>query len=63
MGEYFFQYKTNTFLFNTKLLKLFKIEGKRLIEMLNPEVLRQVRFNSIEVDRERAYSLVKRIEK
>ena len=54
MAELFFQYEKVPYLFDTKLLKLFRIENKRLIEIKNPETLQKIRFNSIEIDRKKA---------
>jgi len=55
MAELFFQYEKVPYLFDTRLLKLFRIESKELIEIKNPETLQKVRFDSIEIDRKRAF--------
>ena len=57
MPQLFFQYKTSPYLFDTKLLKLFRLENKRLIEITKPELLKHIRFDSVEIDREQAYRL------
>lgn len=60
MAELFFQCKTIPYLFDTKLLKLFRLENKRQVEIVDLEILRNIRFNSIEIDREQAFVLAKR---
>ena len=60
MPQLFFQYKTSPYLFDTKLLKLFRLENKRLIEITKPELLKHIRFDSVEIDREQAYRLAYR---
>ena len=59
MAELFFQCKTIPYLFDTKLLKLFRLENKRQVEIVDLEILRNIRFNSIEIDRELAFVLAK----
>jgi len=59
---YFFNIKKTPYLFDTKLSKLFKLENKKIIEINKPEILKNIRFDSIEIDRERVYKLVHRIE-
>ena len=60
MPQLFFQYKTSPYLFDTKLLKLFRLENKRLNEITKPELLKHIRFDSVEIDREQAYRLAYR---
>jgi len=57
MADLFFQYRTIPYLFDTKLLKLFRLEKERKVEIVESEILRNVRFNSIEIDREQALIL------
>ena len=57
MPQLFFQYKTASYLFDTKLLKLFRLGNKRLIEITKPELLKNIRFDSVEIDRKQAYRL------
>ena len=57
MDDYYFLYNKNIFMFNARLLKLFRVEDKKLIEIFDPEILREIRFNSIEVEREQPYRL------
>jgi hypothetical protein len=59
MAELFFQCKTIPYLFDTNLLKLFRLENKRQVEIVDSEILRNIRFNSIEIDREQAFVLAK----
>ena len=59
MAELFFQYKTIPYLFDTKLLKLFRLEKERKVEIADSKILRNIRFNSIEIDRELAFVLAK----
>jgi hypothetical protein len=54
MAELYFQYEKVPYLFDTRLLKLFRIENEKLIEIKNQETLQKVRFNSIEIDRKKA---------
>ena len=57
MAELYLKYKTIPYLFDTGRLKLFRLKDKKRIEINNPETLRQVRLSSIEINRERAFSL------
>jgi hypothetical protein len=62
MAKLFFEYKTIPYLFDTKLLKLFRLENKRQVEIVDSEILRNIRFGSIEIDRKQASVLAKRNE-
>jgi hypothetical protein len=57
MAEYFLQYKTTPYLFDTRQLKLFRLKNSNRIEINNPDTLRKVRLGSIEINREYAYVL------
>ncbi len=59
MAELFFESKTIPYLFDTKLLKLFRLENKRQIEISDSDIYRNVRFDSTEIDREKAFVLAK----
>mgnify|MGYP001828616243 CR=1 FL=1 len=59
MAELFFKYEARPYLLDTRLLKLFRIENKELIEINQPEILREIRFNSIEITRNHAFCLEK----
>ena len=58
MAELYFQHKTTLYKFDTRLLKLFRIENSRFVEILNPETKQNVRFHSREINREQAFRLV-----
>lgn len=57
MAELFFKYEAIPYLLDTKLLKLFRIVNKELIEINQPEILREIRFNSIEITRNDAFCI------
>ena len=59
MSTYFFEYKTIPYLFDTKQLKLFRLQDKRQVEIADAQILRNIRLNSTEIDREKAYVLDK----
>ena len=63
MAELFFEYELIPYLLDTRLLKLFRIENKKLIEINQPEILHEIRFNSIEITRNHALCLEKRMNK
>ena len=58
MAELFFQHEAMTYLFDTKLLKLYRLEGNQSVEIDNPETRRDVRLNSAEISREKAFKMV-----
>jgi hypothetical protein len=55
MAEVFFEFLMTPYLYDTKQSKLFQIEHNRLIEIGDPKILKSVRFNSVEIGRERAF--------
>jgi hypothetical protein len=55
MTELFFQYNTIPYLFDNKTLKLFRLENNRMIEIMDREILRKVRLDSIEICRKSAF--------
>ena len=57
MAELFFEYAKIPYLYDTKRSKLYQIEHNRLLDIRDPEILKNVRFNSAEICRERAYIL------
>ena len=59
MAEFFFKYEAIPYLFDTKLLKLFRIENREFIEINQPEILREIRLNSTEITRDHAFRLEK----
>jgi hypothetical protein len=58
MAELFFQYEAMTYLFDTKLLKLYRLEGNRSVEIDSPEAMRNVRLKSAEISRYQAFKMV-----
>ena len=58
MTELFFHHDADTYLFDTNLLKLYKLDGSRSIEIKNSEIKRRVRLNSTEISREKAFKKV-----
>ena len=60
MAELFFQHNNNTYLFDTKLLKLYKLDGNQSVEIDNPETARNVRLKSAEISRDQALKFVGR---
>ena len=58
MAELFFQYDEMTYLFDTKLLKLYRLEGNRSVEIDSPETMRNVRLKSAEISRYQAFKMV-----
>ena len=57
MGELFLRYDAITYLFDTSLLKLYRLDGGRSVEVNNPETVRNVRLFSFEISREQAFEL------
>ena len=58
MAELFFHHDAMTYFFDTKLLKLYRLEGNQSVEIDNPETRRDVRLNSAEISREQALKLM-----
>ena len=59
MAELYFKYETIPYIFDTDLLKLYRLECNRSVEINNPEIARNVRFYSAEISREKALKMVK----
>ena len=55
MGEVFLRHDSITYLFDTNLLKLFRLEGGRSVLIDNPETVRNVRLYSSEISRDQAF--------
>ncbi len=49
-----------TYLFDTKMLKLYRLEGNQSVEIDNPETRRDVRLNAAEISRARALKMAER---
>jgi len=62
MAELFFQHEKIPYLFDTRLLKLFRIKNKETTEIVNRKIVRKIRFNSLEIDRQKAFRLSQQIE-
>jgi len=58
MAELFFQYEAITYLFDTKMLKLYRLEGNQSVEINNPETMQNVRLKSAEISRKQASKMV-----
>jgi len=61
MTELFFHHDASTYLYDTNLLKLYRLVGNQPVEINGPETKRKVRLNSSEISREKALGLVERI--
>jgi hypothetical protein len=57
MGEVFLQHDAITYLFDTNLLKLYRLEGSLSVEINNPVTVHNVRLYSAEISRERALEI------
>ena len=58
MAQLFFHHDANTYLYDTNLLKLYRLEGNRPVEIDNPDTRRKVRLNSAEISREMAFKMM-----
>jgi len=58
MAELFFHHEATMYLFDTKLLKLYRLDGSQSVEIDNLETLRQVRLKSAEISRETAQRML-----
>ena len=58
MAELFFQHNAMTYLFDTKLFKLYRLEGSQSVEINNSETLWDVRLKAAEISREQAFKMV-----
>ena len=61
MAELFFQYEKTSYVYNTNHLRLYQISNEGLIEINEPETLQNVRFNSLEIDKEQAFILARNL--
>lgn len=60
MAEVFFHLKNTPYLYDTKLSKLFQIKTENLVEINEPQILQDVRYNSVEINKEQALILSQR---
>ena len=58
MAELFFHHDAITYLFDTRLLKLYRLDGSQSVEIDNPEIKRKVRLKSAEISREKAQGML-----
>ena len=54
MAELFIQHDENIYIFDTKLLKLYRLKGNQSVEINNPETLWNGRLKAAEISREKA---------
>jgi hypothetical protein len=57
MAKIYFQHDEISYLFDTKLLKLYRLEAKRSVEINNSETLWDVRLKASEISRQKALEL------
>ena len=57
MAKIYFQHDEISYVFNTKLLKLYRLEGNQSVEINNPETLWNVRLKAAEISREKAFKM------
>ena len=62
MAEVFFKHKKIPYVYDTKLLKLFRIGKQLSTEIIDQEIIRGIRFSSAEINRKQALKLSKRLE-
>jgi hypothetical protein len=58
MAKIYFQHDEISYLFDTKLLKLYRMEGNQSVEINNSETLWDVRLKAAEISREQAFKMV-----
>ena len=57
MAKIYFQHDEISYLFDTKLLKLFRLEGNQSVEINNSETLWDVRLKAAEISRQKALKI------
>ena len=57
MAKIYFQHDDISYLFDTKLLKLYRLEDNRSVEIDSPEIYRNVRLFSAEISRKQASAI------
>ena len=63
MTQVFFQYEKIPYLYDTKQSKLFQIKTEKLVEINEQKILKNVRYNSVEINKEQALILAQRFMK
>jgi hypothetical protein len=58
MAKIYFQHDEISYLFDTKLLKLYRLEANQSVEINNSETLWDVRLKAAEISREQAFKMV-----
>ena len=61
MAEVFFLYENNSYLYDLKYSQLFQISNERLVEIDDLKTLQNVRFNSVEINKEQAFILARNL--
>lgn len=59
MAKIYFQHDEISYRFDTKLLKLFRLEGNQSVEINNSETLWDVRLKASEISRNKAFKIAK----
>jgi hypothetical protein len=57
MAKIYFQHDEISYLFDTKLLKLYRLEANQSVEINNSETLWDVRLKAAEISRKKALEL------
>jgi hypothetical protein len=57
MAKIYFQHDEISYLFDTKLLKLYRLEGNQSVEINNSETLWDVRLKAAEISRQKALKI------
>jgi hypothetical protein len=57
MAKIYFQHDEISYLFDTKLLKLYRLEANQSVEINNSETLWDVRLKASEISRQKALEL------
>ena len=57
MAEVYFEFRAIPYLYDTKESKLFQMKHNKVVEISDPKILKDVRFNAVEIGRERAFFL------
>jgi hypothetical protein len=57
MAKIYFQHDDISYLFDTKLLKLYRLDGNQSVEINNSETLWDVRLKAAEISRQKALKI------
>ncbi len=61
MAEVYFEFLAIPYLYDTKESKLFQIKHNKVVEINDLKILKNLRFNAVEIDRERAFYLAQNL--